>query len=190
MKQQNRHRGNPNLLREWEVYTNRRRQPKGARSAPAWAYAATGLGLGSLLGLAVFFWPSGAALEARQTLASTAPVIQRAFTLCHTGGGTNCVVDGDTIWLDGVKIRVADIDAPETHPPRCAREADLGNQATQRLMALVNDGPFSVEPAGGRDEDRYGRKLRLLVREGRSLGDQLVREGLARSWDGARHPWC
>lgn len=30
-----------------------------------------------------------------------------------------------------------------------------------------------------RDEDRYGRKLRVLVRNGRSLGDILVSEGLA-----------
>ena len=34
----------------------------------------------------------------------------------------------------------------------------------------------------GRDEDRYGRKLRVVVRNGRSLGDQLVSEGLARTW--------
>ena len=172
------------------MYTNRGRKPKGARSASAWTYAATGLGLGGLLGLGVFFWPSGAALEARQALVSTSAPVQRTFTLCHTGGGTNCVVDGDTIWLDGVKIRVADIDAPETHPPRCAREDYLGTRATDRLLALVNAGPLSVEPSGARDEDRYGRKLRVLVRGGQSLGGQLVQEGLARSWDGARHPWC
>jgi endonuclease YncB( thermonuclease family) len=47
-----------------------------------------------------------------------------------------------------------------------------------------------VEPSGDRDADRYGRKLRVLVRGGQSLGEQLVQEGLARSWDGARHPWC
>ena len=51
----------------------------------------------------------------------------RRFAICHSGGGTNCVVDGDTAWIDGVKVRVADIDAPETHPSRCAHEADLGD---------------------------------------------------------------
>ena len=65
--------------------------------------------------------------------------------MCHTGGGTNCVVDGDTIWMDGAKIRVADIDAPETHPPRCDREANMGNRATQRFYELVNAGPFTAE---------------------------------------------
>ena len=36
------------------------------------------------------------------------------FSSCHVGGGYNCVVDGDTIWLNGQKIRIADIDTPET----------------------------------------------------------------------------
>jgi hypothetical protein len=82
--------------------------------------------------------------------------------------------DGDTVWIDGVKIRVADIDAPETHPPRCAHEAELGNRATQRLFELINQGPVIAEPTGTQDEDRYGRKLRILMRDGQSLGGVLV----------------
>jgi endonuclease YncB( thermonuclease family) len=98
-------------------------------------------------------------------------------------------VDGDTIWKDGVKIRVADIDAPETHPPRCAFEADLGRKATLRLQELLNQGPVDLA-AIDRDEDIYGRKLRVLSRNGQSLGVQLVQEGLARPWAGSRKPWC
>lgn len=112
------------------------------------------------------------------------------FSLCHVGGGGNCVVDGDTIWMDGVKIRIADIDAPETHPARCATEAELGNRATLRLQQLLNAGPVALE-AVGRDADRFGRKLRVLVREGASLGDILVSEGLARPYQVApRQGWC
>lgn len=122
--------------------------------------------------------------------ANVTPPPARSFALCHTGGGTNCVVDGDTIWMDGIKIRVADIDAPETHPSRCPQEAELGNRATERLYELVNQGPLTAEPSGFRDEDRHGRKLRILVRHGQSLGGILVQEGLARPWDGSRHPWC
>jgi endonuclease YncB( thermonuclease family) len=54
----------------------------------------------------------------------------------------------------------------------------------------VNAGPFDVKLIGNRDRDKYGRALRVLVRDGRSLGDILVREGLAQTWDGSRHPWC
>jgi micrococcal nuclease len=29
-----------------------------------------------------------------------------------------------------------------------------------------------------------------VVRDGRSLGDTLIAEGLARRWSGQRMPWC
>ncbi|MFM7029024.1 MAG: thermonuclease family protein [Chakrabartia sp.] len=112
------------------------------------------------------------------------------FSLCHRGGGVNCVVDGDTIWYRHEKIRVADIDTPETHPARCADEARLGRAATLRLQQLLNQGPFTLQPIR-RDTDRYGRKLRILMRNGVSLGEILVREGLARRYSGGRRqPWC
>ncbi len=120
----------------------------------------------------------------------TAQARQARFTLCAQGGGENCVVDGDTIWLKGEKIRIADIDTPETHPSRCAQEALLGEKATLRLRDLLNQGRFSVQPIK-RDRDRYGRKLRILERDGQSLGLILVREGLARPYQGGRRaPWC
>ncbi|POO57849.1 thermonuclease family protein [Agrobacterium rosae] len=109
---------------------------------------------------------------------------------CVDSVRVNCVVDGDTLWSGGVKIRVADIDAPEVSEPRCAAEKALGDRATTRLIALVNAGPFQMQAWQGRDEDKYGRKLRVLVRDGRSLGDILVSEGLARTWTGKRQPWC
>ena len=112
------------------------------------------------------------------------------FGLCASARQQNCVVDGDTIRYDGVKIRLADIDAPEVFSPQCASEAALGQRATQRLLRLLNAGPFVLVRSGSRDEDRYGRKLRVIEREGRSLADTLVAEGLARRWDGARRSWC
>lgn len=114
----------------------------------------------------------------------------RQFGKCHSGGGTNCVVDGDTFWMDGEKIRIADIDTPETHPSRCAEEKRLGNAATNRLQALLNAGAFELTSID-RDTDRYGRKLRIVERNGRSLGDVLVSEGLARPYGGGpRAGWC
>lgn len=112
-----------------------------------------------------------------------------AFSVCGEGPRINCVVDGDTFWLDHQKIRIADIDTPELSPPRCESERLKGEAAKRRLRELLNAGPFLLV-AGFRDEDQYGRKLRTVTRNGRSLGDILVAEGLARRWDGARHPWC
>jgi micrococcal nuclease len=112
------------------------------------------------------------------------------FGMCGAFKRSNCVVDGDTFYFQGQKIRVADIDAPETHPPRCEYERELGARATRRLHELLNAGPFDLVQLGNRDEDRYGRKLRAVLRDGRSLGDILVAEGLARTWTGRRQPWC
>ena len=112
------------------------------------------------------------------------------FGLCHRGGGENCVVDGDTIWLAGEKIRLADIDAPETHPARCPKEAELGKAATLRLQALLNRGGVTLRTLR-RDRDRYGRMLRIVEVRGVSAGEILVREGLARRYSGGRRqPWC
>jgi endonuclease YncB( thermonuclease family) len=112
------------------------------------------------------------------------------FQLCVVAGQQNCVIDGDTIRYGGMRIRLEDIDAPETHSPKCASEAALGRRATLRLLELMNAGPFQVIYTGGRDTDIYGRKLRVLQRNGRSLGGMLVAESLARYWDGARRSWC
>ncbi|WP_254447601.1 thermonuclease family protein [Sphingomonas sp. ID1715] len=98
------------------------------------------------------------------------------------------VIDGDTFDYAGERIRILDIDTPETHPSRCAYEAQLGAQATDRLRQLLAR-PFELQ-AVGRDEDRYGRKLRLVLVGGHSVGDQLVAEGLARRYEGRRRPWC
>jgi len=111
------------------------------------------------------------------------------FGSCYTGGGRNCVVDGDTFWMNGVKIRIADIDAPETHPPHCARERELGFAATRRLQQLLNSGPVTLTSID-RDEDRYGRKLRNVRVNGSDVGAALVGEGLARWYAGGRRPWC
>src|SRR3546814_15500472 len=101
-----------------------------------------------------------------------------------------CVVDGDTFWLEGEKIRIADIDTPEISEPKCDAEYQLGMKATHRLRDLLNEGAFEVRPIGNRAEDRFGRKLRVVVRGARSLGDQLVSEGPARPWTGRRDTGC
>ena len=123
--------------------------------------------------------------------APTAPVpaTRATFGFCHSGGGSNCVVDGDTFWMAGDKIRIADIDTPETHPARCPEEARLGAAATQRLQALLNSGAVTLHSID-RDTDRYGRKLRRVSVDGRGVGNTLIAEGLARPYLGRRMGWC
>ena len=111
------------------------------------------------------------------------------FGLCEGPGRVTCVVDGDTFWYRGTKIRIADINAPELSHPSCAYEARLAASATRRLTELLNAGPFSLTTEG-RETDRYGRALRVVMRGGESLGTVLEREGLAEHWHGRRGDWC
>ncbi|WP_332712012.1 thermonuclease family protein [Pelagibacterium mangrovi] len=129
------------------------------------------------------------ALERSPATATPGETISARFALC-TGAGGTCVIDGDTIRIAGQSVRVADIDTPEVRDYACQEEKALGDRATRRMLDLVNGGAFTLAPWGNRDADQYGRKLRVLSRDGQSLGMVLVAEGLARPWDGARRSWC
>jgi len=145
-------------------------------------HAVAGVACGALIGA----WIAGPITDRLRPIVGAPPI----FRLCAGASQPNCVIDGDTIRHGGLTIRLEDIDTPETYEPKCASEAARGRRATDRLVELLNAGPFEVVYTGGRDKDVYGRKLRTVMREGRSLGDTLVAEGLARHWDGARQSWC
>ncbi|MEQ8558858.1 MAG: thermonuclease family protein [Henriciella sp.] len=113
-----------------------------------------------------------------------------SFNACTGGERTNCVVDGDTIWAAGEKIRLADIDAPEVFSPECDWERLLGERASARLAVLLNEGDVALEKPSSRDRDKYGRLLRVATVDGRSVGDQLIAEGLAYQWGRHQRGWC
>ncbi|WP_083554836.1 thermonuclease family protein [Novosphingobium sp. NDB2Meth1] len=135
-----------------------------------------------------------AALSGRAILAEPRPIAAAdtetaRFAPCEGPVRVTCVVDGDTFWYRGLKIRIADVNAPELDHPSCAYEARLAQAATLRLTDLLNAGSFTLV-VEGRETDRYGRALRVVLRGGRSLGAVLEREGLAEHWQGRRGDWC
>lgn len=134
--------------------------------------------------------PAPVAEFAGAPLVSAQPdTVSARFGICGGGARVTCVVDGDTIWLRGQKIRIADIDTPEISSPRCPAELQRGRQATQRLVELLNTGPFTLEPID-RAQDRYGRALFVVTRGGASVGGALVDEGLAVWYGNGRPDWC
>lgn len=112
-----------------------------------------------------------------------------AIQKCGSGKRVTCVVDGDTIWLKGEKIRLMGYDTPETTTQICGgqREVNLGHKATARLVQLLNNNKWKLYRSG---KDRYGRTLATLRIKGMNVGNILIREGLARRWPNGREFWC
>jgi endonuclease YncB( thermonuclease family) len=115
--------------------------------------------------------------------------VSQQFTRCGPGRGFACVIDGDTFKLGNRKVRIIGIDAPETHPPRCPAEAELGEKATARLQALLNEGSFTMTAPLYGTHDRYGRDLRTITRKRtdgtiQSIAADMRESGLARRYLG------
>lgn len=134
------------------------------------------------------FMMLGLALAPLRPLPAGAEIVASiaAVPVCHGATRTNCVVDGDTLWLFSEKIRIAGIDAPEVKGA-CGSERERARLATLRLAELLAAGPMRVERQG---LDRYGRTLAEIAVDGADVGRALVSEGLARPWGGRRQPWC
>lgn len=129
-------------------------------------------------------------LSTAQTSAGASDRESASFGACGAFAARQaCVIDGDTFWYRGTKIRVADINTPETSNPKCAAEAELGARATRRFAELLTAGAFTLEPID-RSHDQYGRALFVVTRGGESVGGVLVAEGLAEEWRGFRREWC
>lgn len=142
--------------------------------------------LGTGVGAGMHFWPATANAEQDASAGRTV-----TFSFCAGSSDTNCVVDGDTIRLDGEKIRLVGFNTPEISEPACAAEAAKGEQAKNRLLELLNSGSLAFAATADRDRDRYGRLLRSVTVNGRDVADTLISEGLAEPYSGGqKRDWC
>ena len=102
------------------------------------------------------------------------------------------VLDGDTVVVDGLPLRVAGIDAPELGPwARCWAEAALAGHARenlQRLLTDTNGRGWQVRDVSAADA-RGRRTARLVDREGYDITDEMVVHGYAARTSG-RWDWC
>lgn len=110
----------------------------------------------------------------RFALLLTVMAATTAADAADLAGRVVAVHDGDTITIrttddQTVKIRLAGIDAPESRQP-------YGTNAKQALSGLVFGKAVIV---GDRGQDRYGRTLGDVVINGRPVGLELVRAGMA-----------
>ena len=123
-------------------------------------------------------------------LAAQPERVRATFTPCGPGRGPACVADGDTFKIGSRKIRITGIDAPEVSNPLCPEEAVLARRSADRLKVLLNQGPFEMVAHRLNRTDKYGRDLMDINRGGVSIGDQLIKEGLAHRYILSKESWC
>ena len=89
------------------------------------------------------------------------------------------VIDGDTIDIGNVRVRLEGIDAPETGQS-CGRQwggsFECGLAATQLLLQLTRDREVVCD---GRGHDKYNRVLAVCFAGGQDLNAEMVRRGMA-----------
>ncbi|MEN9018025.1 MAG: thermonuclease family protein [Hellea sp.] len=94
--------------------------------------------------------------------------------------------DGDSGKIDGVKFRLANIDAPESgrlgqrSGAKCPEEVELGKQAKEFVTSLTNNADINISKNYG--EDRYGRLVVDLNVNGKDIAVIGLRRGFFRSW--------
>lgn len=116
--------------------------------------------------------------------------------------GVVSVYDGDTLrvnldcdaplFCDNMPIRLRGIDAPEIRG-KCEAEKEKAIQARNVLRALIEQSTKEGREVVLHEPER-GKYFRLVADvyiDGLSVGQALINQGLARSYDGGkREGWC
>ena len=84
------------------------------------------------------------------------------------------MIDGDTLDLDGERIRLFGIDAPE-RGQSCGPLA-CGKAATESLADILSAGPVRCVPV---ETDRYGRTVARCKAGRVDVNREMVRQGMA-----------
>ena len=87
------------------------------------------------------------------------------------------VVDGDTLRLDGVVVRLTDVLAP-ARGQSCSAGLDCGGEATATLAGMVRGRRVECRVSG---HDQMGRPAARCDAEGRDVNVALVSAGWARA---------
>ncbi|MBX6426430.1 MAG: thermonuclease family protein [Variibacter sp.] len=92
--------------------------------------------------------------------------------------GPASIIDGDSLRVAGVEIRLFGIDAPELAQicTRAGRPWACGREAAEALRAAAADREVTCRP---RDQDRYGRTVAVCHAGGVDLGAAMIKGGLA-----------
>lgn len=98
-----------------------------------------------------------------------------------TVSGAATAIDGDTLVVNGAKVRLFGIDAPElAQPCRLGTETwACGEDAKAQLEELLSIGPIICS---GNEKDTYGRLIAVCSAGGFDLNRTMVAEGWATAY--------
>jgi len=107
------------------------------------------------------------------------------------------VIDGDTVQIDEtfhnlpIAIRILGIDTPEKEKrAACPKEAKLGEEATEFTKNKVKEAK-QIECKFHKWDKYGGRVLGNVIIDGKDLGQELIKAGLAREYFGdKKKSWC
>jgi len=122
--------------------------------------------------------------------AAPAEIVSAKFSPCSQGNSPACVIDGETFRLGDRTIRITGIDAPDLVTPKCPVEGALAQRSADRLLQLLNAAPFEMVAHRLQMQDRHGKRLMVVRRDGDSIGGRLIEEGLAHRYMGFKFSWC
>jgi endonuclease YncB( thermonuclease family) len=109
------------------------------------------------------------------------------FGQCYNAEGTNCVLDGGTIYVGGERVQIAGIAAPQIQGAACSRERSRGIEAAVRLADLLNSGKVTLGRAF-REPD--GREVRKVQVDGEDVAATMIDAGVAREPGSEDGSWC
>ncbi|TYV31007.1 thermonuclease family protein [Listeria monocytogenes] len=95
------------------------------------------------------------------------------------------VVDGDTISVKfegetkAKTVRLLLVDTPESIKPNTPVQP-FAKEASNYMKKLVTDSKLTLEYDSGGATDKYGRILAYVYADGKSINEEMLREGFAR----------
>jgi endonuclease YncB( thermonuclease family) len=114
------------------------------------------------------------------------PARATRFGSCDNEGGANCVIDGDTIRIAGVRTEIAGLSAPSIETPGCPEEQQRGIEAANRLIQILNSG--KVTSIDAREAD--GQWRRKVEVDGQDVAATMIGAHVARAYRGGHINWC
>ena len=109
-----------------------------------------------------------------------------AETISTTPSASIYWSDGDSGRLDGMKFRLANVDAPETGGvgaiggAKCEFERQLGFEAEAFMVEMTRGADLMITSSSG--PDRYEREVITLSVNGRDIGDVGIEAGHLGPW--------